>query len=104
MVQEKSPRGITQLWIPRLQKVHLVTLYQRDLTYTHRIATSTLVHVNQTWQHSTRQLDADIVQPHWLTLEEIRDLEGRLRSPVVLQVLDDYRRGVAYPLALINTF
>jgi ADP-ribose pyrophosphatase YjhB (NUDIX family) len=54
-------------------------------------------------QHLTRQLDADIVQPHWLTLEEIRDLDGRLRSPVVLQVLDDYRRGIAYPLSLIST-
>jgi 8-oxo-dGTP pyrophosphatase MutT (NUDIX family) len=54
-------------------------------------------------QHQARQLDAEIVQTHWLTLEEIRHLGSRLRSPIVLQVLDDYRQGIAYPLSLITT-
>jgi len=50
-----------------------------------------------------RQLDAEIIQAHWLTPEQIRQPGRRLRSPIVLRVLDDYLQGTAYPLSLINT-
>ncbi|MCB1671509.1 MAG: NUDIX hydrolase [Gammaproteobacteria bacterium] len=52
-----------------------------------------------------RLLDPDIIAAHWLTLEQIRQLEsaGRLRSPVVLQVLEDYLSGVSYPLSVITS-
>jgi 8-oxo-dGTP pyrophosphatase MutT (NUDIX family) len=54
-------------------------------------------------QDESRQLDAEILQTHWLTIDEIRRLGHRLRSPVVLRVLDDYLQGIAYPLSLVNT-
>lgn len=50
-----------------------------------------------------RTLDPDIIRPHWLTIDEIRQLGTRLRSPVVLRVLDDYLRGISYPLSTITT-
>jgi len=48
-------------------------------------------------------LDQDIIRTHWLTIDEIRQLGTRLRSPVVLRVLDDYLRGITYPLSAITT-
>lgn len=46
-------------------------------------------------------LDADIVQALWLTAQELGQHEAGMRSPLVLEVLRDYLKGVAYPLALI---
>ncbi|MBT8145990.1 MAG: NUDIX hydrolase [Gammaproteobacteria bacterium] len=54
-------------------------------------------------QQAERELDSDIVRAHWMTAEEIRQLGDRLRSPVVAQVIDDYLKGIAYPLSLITT-
>ena len=54
-------------------------------------------------RHESWQLDAEIVQAHWLTFEEIRRLGVRLRSPVVLQVVKDYLKGTTYPISLITT-
>ncbi|MBR9912342.1 MAG: NUDIX hydrolase [Gammaproteobacteria bacterium] len=48
------------------------------------------------------RLDDDIIAPVWLTHGEILALKDQLRSPVVLKVIEDHRRGVAYPLDLIS--
>ena len=50
-----------------------------------------------------RELDSDIVQVHWMSIDEIRESQVQLRSPVVLQVLEDYFNGTTYPLSLITT-
>ncbi|MEA2118179.1 NUDIX hydrolase [Halovibrio sp. HP20-50] len=49
-------------------------------------------------------LDPDIVATHWLTLEQIRtlDQQSRLRSPLVLQRIEDALSGPIYPLAVIR--
>ena len=47
-----------------------------------------------------RALDPDITAAHWLSAREIRACE-RLRSPLVLQSLDDYLRGRRFPLDLL---
>ncbi len=46
-------------------------------------------------------LDPDIVAAHWLTLEEIRQRESQLRSPLVMQSFNDYLQGKRYPLELL---
>lgn len=46
-------------------------------------------------------LDADIIAAHWLTLDEIRQRESQLRSPLVLQSFNDYLQGKRYPLDLL---
>jgi len=48
------------------------------------------------------RLDSEIIAAEWLTLAEISELESRLRSPMVLRAIDDYRRHVSYPLELIQ--
>ena len=45
-----------------------------------------------------RALDTDIVQALWLSREEIQAKTLQLRSPVVMQVIDDYLAGKHYPL------
>lgn len=49
-------------------------------------------------------LDPDIVATHWLTLEQLRELDqhSRLRSPLVLKRIDDALSGPYYPLAVIR--
>ncbi|WFF42449.1 NUDIX hydrolase [Salinicola endophyticus] len=54
--------------------------------------------------HLGNPLDKGIVSAHWLTFDEIDDLERgrRLRSPVVMQRLRDVREGRRFPLDTIR--
>ena len=52
-------------------------------------------------QDAGRALDPDIIAAHWLTADDIRARAAQLRSPLVLQSLDDYRVGKRYPLDLL---
>ncbi len=49
----------------------------------------------------TEQLDDGIIAAHWLTLDEIRALGDKLRSPLVIQCIEDYRNGRRYPLDVV---
>ena len=49
----------------------------------------------------TRELDEGIIAPHWLTMDEIRELGGKLRSPMVLQCIEDYCNGRKFPLDVV---
>ena len=46
-------------------------------------------------------LDPDITNTHWLTIEQIRS-HPALRSPLVLSCLDDYLAGIRHPLSLLR--
>ncbi len=46
----------------------------------------------------TPVLDTGIVAAHWLTRNQLLSRAEQLRSPMVLQCIDDYRAGVRYPL------
>jgi ADP-ribose pyrophosphatase YjhB (NUDIX family) len=49
-----------------------------------------------------RSLDKEILRAVWLTLEEIRELRPRHRSPLVMRCIDDYLAGRRFPLDLIT--
>ncbi|WP_442934830.1 NUDIX domain-containing protein [Nitrincola sp. A-D6] len=53
----------------------------------------------------TDQLDSDIIACHWLTLAEITQLQqqGRLRSDLVMQLIEDDLKGRQFPLDLIRS-
>lgn len=55
-------------------------------------------------QQVSTVLDTDIVAAHWLTLAEIRARRDQLRSPLVLECINDYLAGRRYPLELIRQF
>jgi ADP-ribose pyrophosphatase YjhB (NUDIX family) len=48
-----------------------------------------------------RALDDGIHRTLWMTPDEIRANSERLRSPLVLRCMEDFLRGVRYPLSLI---
>ncbi len=47
-------------------------------------------------------IDPDIHAVHWLSYEEILNYSDKLRSPVVLEVIERHRDGLCYPLNLIQ--
>ena len=49
------------------------------------------------------ELEEGIIAAHWLSLDEVEGLNGRLRSPVVLSNILDYERGHRYPLDLLRS-
>ena len=48
-----------------------------------------------------RALDAGIIAARWLTMDEIRALETRHRSPLIMRCIEDWQAGKRYPLDLI---
>lgn len=50
----------------------------------------------------TDQLDTGIIAAHWLSLDDIRQLGDKLRSPLILKSIEDYRNGRRYPLDVIT--
>ena len=48
-------------------------------------------------------LDDGIHEAVWLTYEEILARRDSLRSQVVLEVIEDHRQGICYPLEMIRT-
>jgi 8-oxo-dGTP pyrophosphatase MutT (NUDIX family) len=46
-------------------------------------------------------LDRGIVRTHWLSHEEMRQREPRMRSPLVLRCMDDYFAGTRLPLTAV---
>ena len=47
-------------------------------------------------------LDDGIIRKLWLTRDEIVKKNGALRSPMVLQCVDDFLAGTRYPLAALR--
>ena len=51
-----------------------------------------------------RALDREIRRAVWMTVEEIRAVRGRHRSPLVLACIEDYLAGRRYPLELLRHY
>jgi ADP-ribose pyrophosphatase YjhB (NUDIX family) len=47
--------------------------------------------------------DKEIVQPVWLSREELRESENKFRNPVTEKCLDDYFAGIRHPLEVVRT-
>ncbi len=50
----------------------------------------------------TAPLDHGILRAAWMTLEEIRTVRSRHRSPLVERCIEDYLAGCRYPLELLH--
>jgi len=55
-----------------------------------------------TQHHQDRPLDVGIERTLWLTRDEIAEQSERLRSPLVLRVIDDYLAGQRFPLNALH--
>jgi len=51
-----------------------------------------------------KALDEGIERAVWLSRDELAAQRGRLRSPLVLGVIDDYLAGERYPLGVLKSF
>jgi ADP-ribose pyrophosphatase YjhB (NUDIX family) len=51
-----------------------------------------------------RALDDGIIAVHWLAIDEIRAIETRHRSPLILRCIDDWLAGKRYPLDLLTHY
>ena len=51
---------------------------------------------------ASRALDTGIIEAVWLTYEEIVSRKDELRSPMTLQIIDEYLAGRRYPLTVIG--
>ena len=49
----------------------------------------------------SQDLDEGIIAAHWMTLEQLEADAHRLRSPLVLAVIDLHRRGDIAPLSMV---
>lgn len=54
--------------------------------------------------HANRSLDNGIIRAVWLSKAEIEANQDKMRSPMVLNCINDYLSGKRYPLALINHY
>ncbi|QJQ95734.1 MULTISPECIES: NUDIX domain-containing protein [Halomonadaceae] len=61
-------------------------------------------YVGMALAHLGNELDPDIHAVHWLTYDEIEELEraGRLRSPLVMRRIRDARSGRLFPLDVVQ--
>lgn len=53
-------------------------------------------------RHVTNRLDEDIIAPHWLTYDELLKQQSKLRSPLVLECIEDFKAGRNLPLDVIR--
>lgn len=53
---------------------------------------------------AARALDAGIIATHWLAFDEVRALEARHRSPMILRCIEDWQAGKRYPLDLVTHY
>ena len=51
---------------------------------------------------SRRRLDPAILRVHWLTRDQLLGHRSRMRSPMVLRCVDDYRAGTRLSLDLLT--
>lgn len=51
--------------------------------------------------HPEQPLDDGIAAAEWLSYAELLNKRAQLRSPIVLKVIDDVRRGITYPLDML---
>ena len=71
----------------------------RDLTYLRFAFTGEI-----SGHQPERALDDGIIAAHWLAESEIRALEARHRSPMIMRCIDDWLAGKRYPLALVTHY
>jgi len=72
-------------------------LPEKDRTYIRLCFTGRIVKTLE-----NQPLDTDIIRTHWLTYDEIIERKHQLRSPLVLNCIDDYRLGNRFSLELLK--
>ncbi len=85
----------------RFEPTALIGIYRwyyapRDITFLRFVFTGELRGFE-----AGRALDREIVATHWMSRDELVARSAELRTPLVMQCLDDYLAGRRYPLDLL---
>lgn len=72
-------------------------LTEKDRTYIRLCFTGKITHTLE-----NQPLDTDIIRTCWLSYEEIIEQKSQLRSPLVLECINDYLMGKRFPLELLK--
>jgi hypothetical protein len=51
---------------------------------------------------ANRPLDTGIIEAVWLTYEELLERKDQLRSPMTLQIVEEYRAGRRFSLEVVG--
>ncbi len=87
-------------WHIEITGVLNINLYrspQNDVTYHRTTFIASALH-----EDPQLALDDGIIQPLWLTLAEVEQRQEQLRSPLVLQSIQQYLNEPHYPLAMVG--
>ena len=93
-----TPRALVGVYLARFQRPQPGGTEAQDISYLRFAFCGDL----GTWD-AQRTLDTGIVRTLWLSADEIRSSAARLRSPLVLQCMEDYLAGQRFGLELIHT-
>jgi len=77
--------------------VNLYTAPSNNITYFRTTFTADVIS-----HDPNRRLDKGIIDAVWLTYEEIVARKDQLRSPMTLQIIEDYRAGRRFPLEVVG--
>ena len=86
-------------WRVNLEKllgIYQYTSPENDITYIRHCFIAKAIE-----PRTERDLDEDIAEAVWVSLEELEQRESEMRSPLVLEVIRDYLKGVSYPLSAV---
>lgn len=92
-----TPQALVGVYLARFQRPQPDATTE-DITYLRFAFCGTLGAFN-----ANLELDHGIVRTVWLSADEIRRHEPRLRSPLVLQCMEDYLAGRRFALDLVRT-
>lgn len=76
--------------------VHLYTSPRNNVTYCR------ITFIARPLKHRPElPLDEGIIGPQWLSIAELRERRNELRSPMTLEIIEQYLTGTRYPLDVI---
>lgn len=95
-----KPQALVGVYLARFQRPlsGQATAVVEDITYLRFAFCGSLGAFNP-----TRTLDHGIVRTVWLSAEDMRNNAHRMRSPLVLQCMEDYLAGRRFDLGLVHT-
>lgn len=87
-------------WTVKLTALLGISLYEAPSNGITYLRTSFIAEVVSF--DSSYELDTGIIEAVWLSYEEIVARREQLRSPMTLQVIDEYRTGKRFPLTVLG--
>ena len=86
-------------WHIKLSAIIGIYIYKaaNDVTYQRLCFAGTPL-----YQEPDTTLDTGIIEPLWLTPQELQQLQSQWRSPLVMQCLQDALSGEHYPLSMLK--